>query len=147
MEEQVRDIGTVFIDAWNSFLTAVPGLLMALLIVVIGIFIARWVAGLFGRRILSRMEDPLMGRFLVTTLRILLVAGALLLGLRAAGLSGIAGALFGALGASAVVLGFAFRAYRGKLHLGHHSGLQPTLRCERHDQGGRPLRQGEGTAV
>lgn len=109
MEEQVTDLGTVFIDSWNGFLQAVPGLIAALIIFIIGLFIARKIASFFGSKILSRMEDPLMGRFLVTSLRTLLVIGAILLALRAAGLSGIASALFGALGASAVILGFAFR--------------------------------------
>ena len=109
MEDQVKDLSTVFTDAWNQFLEAIPGLILALIIVVIGIFVARALANLFGSKILSRMEDPLMGRFLVTSFRLLLVTGAILLALRAAGLSGIAGALFGALGASAVILGFAFR--------------------------------------
>lgn len=109
MEDEVRDLGTIFTEAWADFLAAIPGIVLALIIVVVGIFIARAVANLFGRRILSRMDDPLMGRFLVTSVRMLLIIGVVLLALRAAGLSGIAGALFGALGASAVILGFAFR--------------------------------------
>ncbi|WP_116124969.1 mechanosensitive ion channel family protein [Lewinella sp. IMCC34183] len=109
MEDQVRDLSSVFIDAWNHFLEAIPGLLLGLIIVIIGLFAARAIARFFGSRILSRMDDPLMGRFLVTTLRILILIGAILLALRAAGLSGIATALFSALGASAVILGFAFR--------------------------------------
>ncbi len=109
MEDQVKDLGTVFIGAWNSFLEAIPGLIIALIIVIVGIIVARQIAKFFGSKILSRMEDPLMSRFLVTSLRLLITTGAILLALRAAGLSGIAGALFGALGASAVILGFAFR--------------------------------------
>ncbi|MBB4078431.1 small-conductance mechanosensitive channel [Lewinella aquimaris] len=109
MEDQVKSLGTVFVDYWNQFLEAVPGLVLALIIIVAGIFIARQIASFFGTKILGRMEDPLMGRFLVTSLRLLIIIGAVLLALRAAGLSGIAGALFGALGASAVILGFAFR--------------------------------------
>ncbi|WP_420460802.1 mechanosensitive ion channel family protein [Neolewinella sp.] len=109
MDDQVRDLGTVFIDAWNSFLEAIPGILIALIIFIVGLFAARQIAKFFGSRILSRMEDPLMGRFLVTTLRLLVAIGAALLALRAAGLSGIATALFSAIGASAVILGFAFK--------------------------------------
>lgn len=109
MEDQVKDLGTVFTNTWESFLEAIPGLILAAIIIIVGLFAARRIAKFFGSKILSRMEDPLMGRFLVTALRLLLVVGAILLALRAAGLSGIASALFGALGASAVVLGFAFR--------------------------------------
>lgn len=109
MEDEVKDLSTIFTNAWEDFLEAVPGLILALIIVVVGIFFARWLAGLFGRRVLGRMQDPLMGRFLVSSIRLLLIIGAVLLALRAAGLSGVAGAIFGALGASAVILGFAFR--------------------------------------
>ena len=109
MEDEVKDLGTVFTETWESFLEAIPGLILATIIVLVGLFAARRIAKFFGSKILSRMEDPLMGRFLVTSLRLLLIVGAILLALRAAGLSGIASALFGALGASAVVLGFAFR--------------------------------------
>ncbi len=109
MGDEVRDLSTIFIEAWNHFLEAIPGLILALIIFIIGLFVARFIARFFGSRILSRMEDPLMGRFLVTTLKVLIIIGAVLLALRAAGLGGIATALFSALGASAVILGFAFR--------------------------------------
>lgn len=109
MEEQFKELSSAFVDAWREFIAAVPGIVLALIIFIVGLFVARWLAGLFGRRILSRLDDPLMGRFLTTTLRILLMIGASLLALRAAGLGGIATALFSALGASAVILGFAFR--------------------------------------
>ena len=109
MEDEVLSLSTVFLDAWNDFLLALPGLLVALLIFLVGLFLARWVARLAGRRFLGRMDDPLMARFLTNALRILLVLAALLLALRAAGLGSIAAGLFGAAGVGAVVLGFAFR--------------------------------------
>ncbi|THH42043.1 mechanosensitive ion channel family protein [Neolewinella litorea] len=109
MGDEVRDLGTIFVESWNSFLEAIPGLILALIIVIIGLFAARSIARFFGSKILGRMEDPLMGRFLVTTLKLLIIIGAILLALRAAGLGGIATALFSALGASAIILGFAFR--------------------------------------
>ncbi|PPK85846.1 putative transporter (transmembrane protein) [Neolewinella xylanilytica] len=109
MGDEVRDLGSIFVGAWNHFLESIPGIILALIILLIGLFLARIIARFFGSRILSKMDDPLMGRFLVTTLKTLIIIGAVLLGLRAAGLSGIATALFSALGASAVILGFAFR--------------------------------------
>jgi small-conductance mechanosensitive channel len=109
MDDEVKDLTTVFTNWWEGFLEAIPGLLIALIILVVGIFVARAVARFFGAKIFARMDDPLMGRFLVSSLRILITVGAIMLALRAAGLSGVAGALFGALGASAVILGFAFR--------------------------------------
>lgn len=109
METQVKDLRTVFNEFWNDILAAIPGLITALIIFIIGLFIARWVAKLAGRKILSRMDDPLMGRFLTNALRILLILGVVLLALKAMGLGGIAAGVFGAAGVGAVVLGFAFQ--------------------------------------
>ncbi|TXF86023.1 mechanosensitive ion channel [Neolewinella aurantiaca] len=109
METQVQDIQTVFTEFWNEVINAIPGLITALIIFIVGLFIARWIANIAGKKILSRMEDPLMGRFLTTTLRVLLVLGVLLLALKAMGLGGIAAGIFGAAGIGAVVLGFAFQ--------------------------------------
>ena len=109
MEDEVVDIQNVFVDAWNDFLAAIPGIILALIIFLIGLFIARWIAKLFGQKILQRMDDPLMARFLTNTLRILLIIGVALLALNAMGLGGIAAGIFGAAGVGAVVLGFAFQ--------------------------------------
>ncbi|WP_020570507.1 mechanosensitive ion channel family protein [Neolewinella persica] len=109
METQVKDISTVLNEFWNDLIEAIPGVIFALVIFIIGLFIARWLAKLAGRKILSRMDDPLMGRFLTNALRILLVLGVLMLALNAAGLGGIAAGIFGAAGVGAVVLGFAFQ--------------------------------------
>jgi small-conductance mechanosensitive channel len=109
MEEKRITISEVLVEMWNNAISALPGIIIALLIFIIGLFAARWLAALLGRRILSRMEDPLMGRFLTNTLRVLLVLGVLLIALQTAGLGHIATGLFGAAGVSAVVLGFAFQ--------------------------------------
>lgn len=109
MEDQKITLTEVLNNLWNDAIMAIPGIVTALIIFIVGLFIARWLAALIGRRILSRMDDPLMGRFLVTTLRVLLVVGVLLIALKAAGLGGIATGLFGAAGIGAVVIGFAFQ--------------------------------------
>ncbi|NJC26998.1 mechanosensitive ion channel family protein [Neolewinella antarctica] len=109
VETQVETLQTVFTDLWNDLIGAIPGLLLALVIFIIGLFVARWLAKIAGRKILSQMDDPLMGRFLTNTLRILLILGVVLLALRAMGLGGIAAGIFGAAGVGAVVLGFAFQ--------------------------------------
>jgi len=109
METEVQDFQNILIGFWNDILTALPGVLIALIIFIVGLFIARWIAKTFGRKILSRMDDPLMARFLTNALRILLIVGVLLLALNAMGLGSIAAGIFGAAGISAVVLGFAFQ--------------------------------------
>ena len=109
MENEVLDLQDSLLAAWNGLVAAVPGIILALIIFIAGLFVARWLAGLAGRRILARMDDPLMARFLTNSLRILLLLGVVLLALNAAGLGNIAAGLFGAAGIGAVVLGFAFQ--------------------------------------
>jgi len=109
METEVQDLQTVITSFWNDLLAAIPGLIIALIIFVVGLFVARWLAKIAGQKILSQMDDPLMARFLTNALRILLIVGVLLLALNAMGLGGIAAGIFGAAGVGAVVLGFAFQ--------------------------------------
>ncbi|OAV43271.1 mechanosensitive ion channel family protein [Lewinella sp. 4G2] len=109
VEEKVDSIQDLVRELWSDLLLAIPGLILALIIIIVGLFVARWLAKLAGQKILSRMDDPLMGRFLTNTLRILLIIGVVLLALNAMGLGGIAAGIFGAAGVGAVVLGFAFQ--------------------------------------
>ncbi|WP_247232232.1 mechanosensitive ion channel family protein [Telluribacter sp. SYSU D00476] len=94
---------------WDAFIAAIPRIGLAILIIVLGFLIA----GVIGRFTRSRMEirteDPLMSTFVGNTIKTILVVTAIMLALQTAGLSGIAGGILATAGASAVVLGFAFK--------------------------------------
>ena len=94
---------------YYAFLKSLPRIGLAILIIVIGIIIANWLTGFLKRRIRHRSHDPLMSNFLSKAIKIVLFICIFLLGLHAAGLSSIAGAILATAGASAVVLGFAFK--------------------------------------
>lgn len=94
---------------WEDFITALPRLGLALVIVVVGFLVAGWIGRFSQSRLSSRAHDPLMGRFLGKTLRAVIIIAVVMLGLHAAGLSGIAGAILATAGASAIVIGFAFK--------------------------------------
>lgn len=94
---------------YEAFLKAIPGIGLAILILVVGIFIVSWITSVFQKRIKRKSHDPLMSTFLAKAVKIVLIICLFLFALQAAGLSGIAGALFATAGASAVVLGFAFK--------------------------------------
>ncbi len=94
---------------WLAFAVALPRVALAILIVVGGILLAGWISNLFRTRIARKAHDPLMGRFLSKTIKIALIIVVCMLGLHAAGLSGIASGILAAAGASAVVVGFAFK--------------------------------------
>jgi small-conductance mechanosensitive channel len=96
-------------EYYKAFLDAVPRIGLAILIIIIGVIVASWLTGLFKKRITKHSHDALMGNFLSKAVKLILIICILLLALHAAGLSGIAGALMATAGASAFVLGFAFK--------------------------------------
>lgn len=94
---------------WNVFLTKIPGIFLAILIISIGLFLASKISDFSKKVIKRKTSDPLMSNFLGKTIQLIIGAIVLMLGLKAAGLQGIASALFTAAGASALILGFAFK--------------------------------------
>lgn len=94
---------------YHGFLKAIPRFGLAILILVIGIIIVNWLTSLFQKRVKRKSYDPLMSAFLAKAVKVLLIIFLFLFTLQIAGLTGIAGAIFATAGASAVILGFAFK--------------------------------------
>ena len=109
MVDNVTSIKESLINYWNAFIESVPGILLAIIIVVLGILISRVISRLFKRTISLRANDPLMINFLTKAVKFCIVLLAIMLALKSAGLGGIATGMLTAAGASAVVIGFAFR--------------------------------------
>lgn len=94
---------------WIEFIRQIPGIILAVLIIAMGILIASKIAGLARRVISRKTEDTIMVNFLGKAIKILLSGLVIMYALGIAGLDGIATGLFTAAGASAVIIGFAFR--------------------------------------
>lgn len=94
---------------YHTFLKSLPRIGLALLLLIVGILVVNWLGGFFKRRIAATSHDQLMSGFLSKAIKLVLFIGLFFLVLHAAGLSGIAGALLATAGASALVLGFAFK--------------------------------------
>ncbi len=94
---------------WQRFIDIIPGILLAIFIVVVGLLITNKVADISRGLIARRSHDPLMTNFLTKTIKLILAIAVVIIALRAAGLEGIATGLFAAAGASAIIIGFAFR--------------------------------------
>lgn len=105
MDEIINKLNTYF----HNFLGLLPRLAIAILILVIGILISNFLATTFRKKIRARSDDPLMSKFLAKTIKLVLIIIVFMLALNIAGLGNIAGALMATAGASAVVLGFAFK--------------------------------------
>lgn len=94
---------------YDRFIEQLPGIGMGLLIVILGLLIGSWLGGFARKRLAAKTEDPLMSRFLGKAIKYTLIIIAIMLALNAAGLGAIAAGILTAAGASAVVLGFAFK--------------------------------------
>lgn len=94
---------------WNEFISKIPDIIIAILIVAIGLLIASSIANFFRKTISQKTQDPLMTNFLAKTIKICLSLLVIMLALNIAGLGGIAAGLLTAAGASAIIFGFAFK--------------------------------------
>ncbi|SDB36262.1 Mechanosensitive ion channel [Flavobacteriaceae bacterium MAR_2010_188] len=98
-----------FMTFYDRLIEQLPRIGMGLLIIVLGILIAGWTGQFAKRRISAHSKDPLMSRFLGQAIKYILIIISIMIALQAAGLGGIATGILTAAGASAVVLGFAFK--------------------------------------
>lgn len=113
----MQDINTVkpesisqsFTQFSQRFMDQLPGIAIGIGIIVLGVLIGALIGDFVRRRLSKRTNDPLMSSFLGKTIRIVFILVSIMIALRAAGLDGIATGIFTAAGASAVVLGFAFK--------------------------------------
>jgi len=107
--QEVQSLQESVVEYWNLFIAKVPGMLLAIVLIVIGYLLSTQVAKFFKRTVSIRARDPLMINFLTKTVKIIVVLLVIMLALKVAGLGDIAGALLTAAGASAFIFGFAFK--------------------------------------
>lgn len=96
-------------EYWIVFSKQVPGVILAILIVTVGILISMKIGQLSRRAIVRRTDDPITVNFLTKAVKILFSALFIMYALKVAGLDTIAAGILTAAGASAVIIGFAFR--------------------------------------
>lgn len=106
---EITTIKESLIDYWNEFIQSIPNILLAIIIVVIGFLLSRFISRLFKKAISLRASDPLMINFLTKAVKFCIVLLVIMFALKIAGLGGVAAGVLTAAGASAVVIGFAFR--------------------------------------
>ena len=94
---------------YDQLVAQLPGIGIGILIIILGLLLGSWIGRFARRKIANQTDDPLMSRFLGQAIKYTLIVIAIMLALRAAGLGAIAAGILTAAGASAVVLGFAFK--------------------------------------
>lgn len=98
-----------FQDSWNGFIEQIPSFLAAILVIAVGAFLTNKLTDLSRKFIAGKSSDPLMTNFLLKAIKTILFIILGMFALRVAGLDGIATGILTAAGASAVILGFAFK--------------------------------------
>ncbi|MCB0516553.1 MAG: mechanosensitive ion channel family protein [Chitinophagales bacterium] len=107
--DSVQKLEDAFLSTWNHFITNLPDYLLAIVVMVVGVFLSYQIAKVSSRLFQRTSRDPLVANFLTNTIRYIFLLIVFLFALKIAGLDGIASGIFAAAGASAVVIGFAFK--------------------------------------
>lgn len=109
IQDESVSLTTSFRNFYHQFIDQLPGIGLGILLIILGVLLGTWIGNFTRKRISHRTADPLMSRFLGKAIRFFIIVTAIMLALRAAGLNGVATGILTAAGASAVVLGFAFK--------------------------------------
>ena len=109
MQQNDTTISESLSSFFDQFIEQLPGIGLGIIIIVLGLLIGSWIGAFARKRISASTEDPLMSRFLGKAIKFSFIIISIMLALSAAGLGGIATGILTAAGASAVVLGFAFK--------------------------------------
>ncbi len=105
----IEKLKNAFLQNWNQFIKHVPDIILAILIIAVGFFLANFIAKLFKKAIANKSYDPLMTNFLSKAVKAILLILIIMFALKTAGLGSIAAGILTAAGASALILGFAFK--------------------------------------
>lgn len=109
MENETTTLSESLTSFYDQFIEQLPGIGMGVLIIILGLLLGTWIGSFARKRLSKKTGDPLMSRFLGKAIRYTMIVIAIMLALNAAGLGAIAAGVLTAAGASAVVLGFAFK--------------------------------------
>ncbi len=108
-ENSLAKLKTTIIENWNSFIEMIPKIIVSILIITVGFLLSKFISNVFKKTISKRTHDELMTNFLSRTLKLGILALVIMLALKIAGLQSIATGLLAAVGASTVIIGFAFK--------------------------------------
>ncbi len=102
-------LAQVIVGYYANLIEVMPKIALSILVIIIGVLIAKSITNFYKKKILKKAEDPLMARFLAQAIKIVLIVIAILLALQIAGLNEVATGVLTAAGGAAIILGFAFQ--------------------------------------
>ena len=105
----VQGVQNSVISYWNNFVQSLPRIVLAILILIIFFYSAKYLSKFIKRKFLNADHDPLFVNFLSKTSNFLLIIIGVIFAMQAVGLSGIAKGMLAGAGISAFIFGFAFK--------------------------------------
>ena len=109
MQGNTTTISEAITSFYERLILQLPGIGIGIVIVFLGVVVGSFAGGLIRKRLLLKTNDPLMSKFLGRAIKYICIIIAVMLALQASGLGAVAAGILTAAGASAVVLGFAFK--------------------------------------
>ncbi len=94
---------------WFEFMNILPRLIIAVIVLLIAIYIARKISSQIKKRIIKRLDDQLLANFIARISKWILTLIGVVISMDVMGLGNFAGGLMAGAGASAIIIGFAFK--------------------------------------
>lgn len=104
-----EDYGTLVASYWERFLNALPQIIIAIVVIIVFFILAGIAGRTLKRNLLKRMSDQLLPAFLAKIFRWIIVLVGIFIAVNVLGFGGLASGLIAGLGASALIVGFAFK--------------------------------------
>lgn len=104
-----EDYGTLLSSYWERFLNALPQIIIAIIILIVFFILAGIAGRTLKRNLLKRMSDQLLPVFLAKIFRWFVLLVGIFIAVNVLGFGGVASGLIAGLGASALIVGFAFK--------------------------------------
>ncbi|GAA4385224.1 mechanosensitive ion channel family protein [Hymenobacter koreensis] len=104
-----HDLYEVLTTYWAHFLFLLPKLVIALVLLIVALFVAKRLSRVIGTRLQARSHDPLLAEFLTRVSKWILLGIGLVLAMQVLGAVGVVTGMLGAAGLTAFVVGFALK--------------------------------------
>lgn len=109
MKQLIEDLKTQLQGYYDQLVTLLPKVVMAILVLLFALYLARKISRFGKTQLNQRMEDPLLAQFFARVIRWLVLVIGFLIILRIVGLGAAAASLLAGAGITAFIIGFAFK--------------------------------------
>lgn len=109
MEQLIEDLKTQLQGYYDQLVTLLPKVVLAILVLLLVLYLARKISRFGKTQLNQRMEDPLLAQFFARVIRWLVLVIGFLIILRIVGLGAAAASLLAGTGITAFIIGFAFK--------------------------------------